>query len=116
MCDKDLWHQKIWDDSKNEINGNKLRLYRCFKKDIFVEKYVTTLIPFQYRQQQAMLRCGSLPIEIELGRRKEIPLQNRICKMCDMDCIENEVHLLLACPVYVRERLLGFIQDNNVTL
>ena len=27
------WLQNHWDDSKNEINGNKLRLYTYIKKE-----------------------------------------------------------------------------------
>lgn len=48
----------------------------------------------------AMLRYGSLPLEIELGRRNGTPLDERLCKMCNHQSIENEIHVLLQCPLY----------------
>jgi len=66
--DKAQWLKNIWNDKNNEQNGNKLRLYRRFKNDIFVETYITTLMPLHHRQNLARLRTGTLPIEIELGR------------------------------------------------
>ena len=76
--DKQIWHDKVWDDTGNIENGNKLRLYRCFKNDIFTESYVTTVMPFQHRQKLAMLRLGCL--EVELGCRNNTPLHLRTCK------------------------------------
>ena len=114
--DKHVWLSKLWDDSKNVTNGNKLRLYRCYKKDIYVENYVTTFMPFSHRQKLAMLRCGSLPLEIEVGRRKNIALQDRKCKMCTLNTVENEIHLLLECPLYddIRDDILHNFIDKDI--
>ena len=118
QIDKDNWHRKVWDDTGNEQNGNKLRLYRCVKKDIFVETYITTIMPLHHRQNLAMLRFGCLPIEIELGRRNNTPLEMRLCKQCNMNCIEDERHLLLECPLYddLRSPLEQFIPDINASI
>ncbi len=114
--DKENWFQGIWNDNKNEQNGNKLRLYRCFKEDIFVENYVTCIMPFHHRQQLSRLRLGCLPIEIEMGRRFNVPLCERTCKMCTTNCIEDEIHLLLECPMYndLREKIISSIEDRNL--
>ena len=115
--DAAMWNKKVWDDKGNEVNGNKLRLYRCHKPKILVESYVTTMMPFAHRKFLAMLRCGSLPLEIELGRRSKIPLHNRICKLCNTN-VEDEVHLLLQCPAYddLRENIVLYISDVRLSL
>ncbi len=90
----------------------------CSKTDIFVETYVSTIMPFSYRQSLAKLRCGSLPLEIELGRRNGTPLVNRTCKMCTENKVENEIHLLLECPLYddIREDLLEKLSEEDCNL
>ena len=67
---------------------------------MYTESYVTTNMPYLHRKYLAMLRCGSLPLEVELGRRDGIPLDKRYCKMCNQNVIEDEIHVLLQCPLY----------------
>ena len=46
---------------------------------------------------------GRFPLHtIELGRfhRPPTPLQDRICKMCDTNVVENEIHFLGECALY----------------
>ena len=91
----------MWNDTKN-INGNKLRFYRLFKDRLETESYVKGFTPYCQRRTLAKLRCGNLPLEIDLGRfnRPKTPLENRICKMCSMNVIENELHFMMECPLY----------------
>ena len=93
------WYKKLWNDVGNEEHGNKLRLYRTFKDKIMVESYVMDLMPYMHRKYLAMFRCGSLPLEVELGRRRNLPLDERLCPLCKQG-VEDEVHILLQCPVY----------------
>ena len=37
---------------------------------------------------------------IEQGRFNNVERCNRICQFCNMNCIEDEYHFLLVCPVY----------------
>ena len=39
-------------------------------------------------------------LEIERGRYNNILRENRKCKMCNGNIIENEYHFLLVCPLY----------------
>ena len=116
--DKQEWHVQIWDDSHNVTNGNKLRLYRQFKNDICTESYLTSTIPYQHRKYLAMFRSGCLPLEVELGRRDGTPLDKRFCKMCFQNVVEDEIHILLKCPLYddVRSNLLSDIHDTGMSL
>jgi hypothetical protein len=37
-------------------------------------------------------------LEIEKARQQNIPLNERICKLCKLE-IEDEIHFLLQCPI-----------------
>ena len=52
----------------------------------------------------ARLRCGILKLCVETGRYTNIRLEDRICTICDMGVIEDEVHFICECPVYNDQR------------
>ena len=56
----------------------------------------------------SQFRCGILPLEIETGRFRNIPLGERICKLCGSGCVEDEIHFLCECSNYVDERKAMF--------
>ena len=99
--DKNVWLKKIWDD-RGLINGNKLRTYRQFKTSLTTSQYVINLSNREQRSLLAKFRCGTLPLEIELGRfsKPKTPLSDRICKHCNTNNIEDEVHFLTICNLY----------------
>jgi len=99
--DKENWFRGLWNDRGQE-NGNKLRTFRLFKSTLAVSSYVRLVSDRSQRSVLAKLRCGSLPLEIELGRfsRPKTPLSNRICKFCNKSEIENESHFLSSCELY----------------
>lgn len=94
------------------VNGNKLKTYRQYKFDLKPSAYVKNV---RYRDQRQILsnfRSGCLKLEIELGRfaKPAVPLENRMCKYCNFNCVENEKHFLLYCPVYSDLRNLLFLR------
>ena len=48
------------------------------------------------RSVLAQLRLGILPINIEIGRYKNQPINERLCPFCP-DQIEDEFHFLFVC-------------------
>ena len=60
------------------------------------------------RRTIAQLRCGCLPLEIELGRYRnpKIPLDQRICNLCNTGT-EDETHFLTTCPA-LRSNIILF--------
>jgi hypothetical protein len=60
----------------------------------------------------AQFRCGILPLNIETGRYTGIPIQLRTCIFCTNTFIEDEVHFLLECELYNKERELLFSKAN----
>ena len=75
--EQQTWINRIWDDSKNILNGNKLRLFRLQKERIMADPYVTQDMPRCYRQTHAKFRCGSLQLLIESGRYQRLTQKER---------------------------------------
>ncbi len=81
-------------------NTGKLRLYGCFKKDYGTEEFVTKRLPGYYRSAYAKFRCGVAPIRLETGRYENLPVERRLCTLCNNQCVEDEKHVILNCPIY----------------
>jgi hypothetical protein len=114
LCDldviKSLISQNFTQYWQNQLLSKpKLRFYRIYKTVPTVENYVLLNLSSVERSYMAQLRLGILPIEVETGRFRSIPLENRICKLCNLDTIENEKHILFKCSLYndIRNIWLG---------
>jgi hypothetical protein len=106
-------YNNLW---KREIATKpKLRFYRIFKDTFAEEMYLTCSLNRIQRSYIAQLRLGILQLAIETGRYRSIPLENRICQLCDLNCIENEVHFLFICPIYATKRKT-FFDNINMTM
>ena len=77
---------------------DSLRTYILFKNENFAEPYVWMLNKFNLRKYLAKLRCGSLEVEINEGRKCRLPYDQRICKYCNYNQIDDEFHFLFTCP------------------
>ena len=106
--DEQIWFSKLWNDDACP-NGNKLRHYRKFKKDLKPDFYVTSNIPRHLRSYISKLRCGTLPLTVETGRysKPPTPLEDRTCPFCT-DIVEDEIHFLINCKVYSDLRFTFF--------
>ena len=80
----------------------KLRTYVMFKTSYSPEKYVLLNLKRNERSMLAQFRCGILPLRIETGRYVGEKPEDRLCKMCERQLIEDEMHFLLHvhCPFY----------------
>ena len=52
------------------------------------------------RQILAKFCCSDHMLEVEAGRHKGIPEKDRICRLCSLNCTENEEHFLSTCNAY----------------
>ena len=87
-------------DWKESVNTKpKLRIYKLIKSKIETECYVRFNLSSKERSMLAQLRMGVLPINIETGRYKGIPSNERFCYNCK-EVIEDEFHFLFSCPQY----------------
>ena len=79
-------------------DSSKLSLYSKLKSEIGIEKYLLEEPSFKNRQMITKLRVSDHTLEIETGRYKNIPRENRNCKLCK-DEIDDEYHFLLNCKL-----------------
>ena len=48
----------------------------------------------------AKLRSGTLPLAIETGRYTQTPREERLCRSCNANLIEDEMHFIFDCEKY----------------
>ena len=86
-------------------------------KDIFEpETYIIKCISRRRRSPMSQFKTGIIPLEIETGRyvvpifdktlkkNRKRTTNERICKLCRLNAIENEYPFLCVCPVYNSRR------------
>jgi hypothetical protein len=76
------------------------------------ENYVKCHLPRKQRSALAKFRAGVPPINIEFGRYRGLPREQRKCFSCVSE-IEDECHVLLYCPIYEDIRYDLFREINN---
>ena len=89
-------------------NEPKLRFYRLFKTEFQFENYLEIIPSYQLRKSITKFRCSDHKLEIETGRHRNKPINERICKMCNSE-VETEEHFLRWCTMYkdLREKYFG---------
>jgi hypothetical protein len=85
-------------------NTPKLRTYCLYKDTYCIEPYVIGSLSRKLRSSLARFRTGILLLEIETGRWRGIPVDQRLSKLCNTQSVESEMHFLFHCPVYDRQR------------
>ncbi len=94
---------KSW--AKDVLKKPKLRTYIRYKESVCTEKYVMFLDSRYSRSLFAQFRHGILPLRIETGRYKNLPLEERLCELCNIGAVEDEKHFLCECIIYVKPRI-----------
>ena len=97
-----------------------LRSYVSYKQAFGLENYLLQLQDRRLRKVLSQFRLSSHRLQIEVGRhhKPKIPVEKRICILCNANCIEDEEHLLLHCSFYHEERVHLFckIIENDPTI
>ena len=101
-------YERYW---LNEIRSNspKAIAYITFKFSINTEKYLISLKNKKERNTLSRFRLSNHELLIEKGRhmRPKIERNNRKCFSCRND-IEDELHFITKCPLYINEREILF--------
>ena len=101
LLEKDI---ELW---KKELNNQtKLRVYRMFKTTLVSENYVNIKLPYYLRSILAQYRGGVLPLKIETGRFTDIPVHKRLCIFCNTNKVEDEIHFMFECAMYLKLRMV----------
>ena len=86
------------------LKTGKLRTYSSFKNCLKVEQYLFDIKDREIRKCFTRFRISAHQLEIEKGRYKGIDAEKRLCKFCNRNEVEDEVHFLLKCPLFDKER------------
>ena len=102
--------EKDW----TEDLGSKPKL--CVLNSVFVNSLNERCWKVQEKSHRRMLmtlRGGSAPLQIETGRWKGVPREERLCRECGMNEVEDCDHWLLQCSRWDIERrhLLANVQQ-----
>ena len=84
------------------------------KNEISVANYCSVNLKRSQRALIAKLRLGIFPINIELGRYRGIPQDERLCPICLSGEIEDEFHILLHCDAHQAARDLLFLHATEL--
>jgi len=97
-------YENLWLDVVKLPEG-KLRTYATFKNIFQLENYVT-MFNKPLRSTFTTLRISAHTLMIEKGRyfSPKLPVENRICKLCNLGKVEDEYHFIMECTLYTEYR------------
>ena len=78
---------------------SRLKYYVTFKNNFNIDLYLIHIQNINYRRILTKLRLGVLELEIETGRWTNTDRNDRICKLCTLNLVEDEYHFTLICPL-----------------
>ena len=87
------YYGNVW--SRDIQNVPKLRSYKRFKHLFGCEQYVVNNLKKYERSILCQFRCGILPIRIETGRYIGETPEQRLCRFCDTQSVEDEIHFFV---------------------
>ena len=101
---------KVYTSFENEWRTNitnvelypKLRTYCTFKHVFSMEQYLLCIKDFKIRKLLTKFRICNHVLMIEKGRhcKPKLPIEQRLCTLCDAHAIEDEYHFLCVCTAY----------------
>ena len=113
----DQYHQSSFSAIQST---SKLKVLNLLKTLPGIEPYLTEVTNSKHRSAMTKLRLSSHRLEIETGRytKPKTDREERFCAFCKFKgkkVVEDEIHFLLACPMYdkIRENLLPSQKLNN---
>ena len=99
---------------KDIESSSKLRTYALVKIYFCVEPYILHTRGNHLITSMARYRMSSHDLNIERGRYNNpiTPINQRICTRCELNEIDDEIHLLLHCNAINNERKILFNSVN----
>lgn len=80
------------------------------------QSLVQTPVTRPQRSLLSQFKLGILPLKIETDRYQGIKPENRICKICNLNLPEDELHFIFKCPALsdIRSSLMSQLNFSNV--
>ena len=95
---------------KPALDKPKLCTYVAFKGMFDPNVLVKSNLKRHNRSLLAKLVSGIMPLEIEIGRYTGTKRELRLCKVCNLNCVEDEYHFLFSCVMYQLERSYFYLK------
>ena len=111
---QNLRDQFIQNASSNLNDESKLLYFKNAKQKLSLSSYLLKIKSRDKRSLFAKFRLGVLPLEIEKGRRYKLIRSDRICKFCNTQEVENELHFIFTCPSLETVRSPIFSEIYNI--
>ena len=108
------WHSILNDSDTKQCKSKKLRTYRLFKTSFGRERYLSVVKNIEVRSCLSKFRLSAHNLMIEKGRHYNMKVDDRICKFCSLNAIEDEKHFVMHCHLY--EGLRHKLMDTILTL
>ena len=122
-CDLDVLHARLKVLNRNkwwlEANDKpKLRTYVQIHDHNSRQAIVKKNLSRVERSMVTKFKCGVLPIMIETGRYKDVPLEERLCQICTAHVLEDEQHFIGTCSALsgVRDRFKTKFMELGVNM
>jgi len=98
---KDIYCQN-W---RSETDSHNRRFYLNIKTGFDMEEYIKNVTLFKHRRCITLIRTCSH--NLNFNNRCQNPIDG-LCRLCDLEEVEDEFHFCLVCPAYSspRENLL----------
>ncbi len=105
-------YQNLW--IGNVSQEPKMRSYILFKNTFILEDYLA-IAKEKHRIEMSKLRVSAHTLAIERGRytRPVTPINERVCKTCTGNVIEDELHFLIDCERHATQRSKLFTKISN---
>ncbi len=103
-CYDSNWSSNVKSGGGKGIEHSKLRTYVLFKTEHCNEAYLNAVTNVQHRISLAKFRCSSHKLNIEIGRYKGLPVDQRLCTLCNNNKVEDECHFFSECSAYSQFR------------
>ena len=91
-----------------------LRTYELFKITFKKENYLSLPLDKQSLFSFSRLRVSNPKLEIDLGRYRNIPSEERYCRLCNLNQEDDEFHFIMSCSVYSEHREQFFQQIKDI--
>lgn len=106
---------KFWNTKRRDTKSSKLDTYfklkTCFSKEMYL-----SLNNFQLRSAICKIRISAHDLKIERDRYKTLYIERdqRLCKKCTLNLVEEGQHFITSCPAYKNDREIFFKEINCI--
>ena len=90
------YENMFFEKLRSLISNNKLFLYSKIKTNYIIEPSIENS-NFENRKLIVKMRISDHVLEIERGRYNKINSEQRICRQCHLNVIEDEEHFFFHC-------------------